>query len=468
MTDDKNELISGRKLVKIELVSVTKMFLISVLSGAIFIVLGLAFNSIILSVGAPLLVMLSYIFFMIRAENDLPISIVGDSFYYLGFILTLVALVSSLVFLSVNDDVNMNNVVGSFGAALITTIVGLVARLVVTSFSVQAQKRRERLENEIEKALNTFSAQLDCLTTQVVASVTKVHAETEVSLKETLEIYNKTQTEVTENYKESMESASDVVHSAMIDLSKRINNIDVSSDLISKPLQNSLKDIIKTLENHQKAYENINSQMILANEQLSIQFNQSGTLVSDHVDKLEGALNGTIQSQAQKYETSLSEISKSILSSLGDIKDLKQDTEQAIQSSLSEYKNQINAVADELTKIIDPVKQSTENLTKQQTDISTGMDKLVKLTCEMNLLIDATKQSSSNVLDTRNELSDLAKAINEAKQNIEEMGIVSKESMNRLSAAANATEESSSQVAKDISTVYQQLALQIKGLKGIS
>lgn len=117
--------------------------------------------------------MLVYIAYMVRKRPDLLTSVLWGSLFSLGFILTLGALVASLIHLAANDYAKMNSLVGSFGAVLTATIVGLIARLAVTSSSLQSLERRGRLEFEIEYSLNAFAAQHDVLTTQVVNLVTK-------------------------------------------------------------------------------------------------------------------------------------------------------------------------------------------------------------------------------------------------------------------------------------------------------
>ena len=50
-------------------------------------------------------------------------SIAGDNFYYLGFIYTLASLSAALV--ELRTGINSTAILGAFGVALITTIVGI-------------------------------------------------------------------------------------------------------------------------------------------------------------------------------------------------------------------------------------------------------------------------------------------------------------------------------------------------------
>ena len=62
----------------------------------------------------------------------------GDSCYFLGFLLTLIGLAISLYDLGqdVEGKLAATAVVARFGAAIITTLVGMIARIIITQFSL--------------------------------------------------------------------------------------------------------------------------------------------------------------------------------------------------------------------------------------------------------------------------------------------------------------------------------------------
>ena len=85
-----------------------------------------------INVFSMIAIMSFYIYFIYHNENDsISKEQKADSCYYLGFILTLVAMINTLIVLDVDDmQSRFNSVVRDFGLALITTIVGLVARII--------------------------------------------------------------------------------------------------------------------------------------------------------------------------------------------------------------------------------------------------------------------------------------------------------------------------------------------------
>jgi ABC-type transporter Mla subunit MlaD len=77
-------------------------------------------------------IMSFYIYFIYNNQNEsISKEQKADSCYYLGFILTLIAMINTLIELDVDNIENIfNSVVRDFGLALVTTIVGLVARII--------------------------------------------------------------------------------------------------------------------------------------------------------------------------------------------------------------------------------------------------------------------------------------------------------------------------------------------------
>jgi methyl-accepting chemotaxis protein len=86
----------------------------------------------------------------------------GDNFYYLGFIYTLASLSAAL--LQVRAGMNTIQLVGSFGIALVTTIVGIAGRVLF----VQLRSELEDIEERVRHDLAATSADLR---TQLSASV---------------------------------------------------------------------------------------------------------------------------------------------------------------------------------------------------------------------------------------------------------------------------------------------------------
>ena len=97
-----------------------------------FLLIVLTGNNITFNVLSMIAIMAFYIYFIYNNENvSISKEQKADSCYYLGFILTLIAMINTLISLDVdNIDTIFNSVVRDFGLALVTTLVGLVARII--------------------------------------------------------------------------------------------------------------------------------------------------------------------------------------------------------------------------------------------------------------------------------------------------------------------------------------------------
>ena len=102
-------------------------------SGTLFagvLLIILTGENIRINIFSMIAIMSFYIYFIYHNENEsISKEQKADSCYYLGFTLTLVAMINTLINLDA-DDMQFNSVVRDFGLALITTIVGLVARII--------------------------------------------------------------------------------------------------------------------------------------------------------------------------------------------------------------------------------------------------------------------------------------------------------------------------------------------------
>ncbi len=83
----------------------------------------------------------------------LRIDRLGDNFYYLGFIYTLASMSAALI--QLQEDIQIEPILGSFGIALITTIVGVSGRVMFVQMrgeidEVEEQTRRDLLESSTQ------------------------------------------------------------------------------------------------------------------------------------------------------------------------------------------------------------------------------------------------------------------------------------------------------------------------------
>ncbi len=445
--------ISGNKYKKIEHLSVRNLFLFTTVIGAFAIFFGVHLKSNLMSISLPLIIMFSYIFIVEKMDSDLPKTIIGDSYYYLGFIFTLVALVSSLISLANNDNININSIIGSFGAALTTTIVGLIARLFITSFSVQSQMRKEQLDSEIELSLEKFIAQIETLTDISRESLIKIHYSTEDTLTKTLNKYEEVNTNITDS---------------ITNLSQRINNIDIQKDLISKPIGIEIDELVGTIKKHKISYVNINKLIVKSSELLTKQFSQSDELITTHIENFENSLVGVIKKQSLSYEKTLEEISSGILTSIGEIKDTKIDTEDSINRELKNLEDHIKHISSSFDEMDSIARNSLANNIKVSEQNILSAETISKSATKLDLVVNNVNDSFKDSELVKQSLLDMSDVIFNLNNSLTETIKAAGLAKHSLSSISNVTDATSEQLVNDISEVYSQLANRIKEIRDVS
>ena len=120
-------------------IQIKYLFLVALVLGVIFILMGGFSDQSYLSVVLTIVTMISYFLIgqKIVERELLTNEQFADSNYYLGFLFTLVSLASSLYILSSGSMEGglLTRLIGQFGISISTTIVGLSLRIYLLSFS---------------------------------------------------------------------------------------------------------------------------------------------------------------------------------------------------------------------------------------------------------------------------------------------------------------------------------------------
>jgi len=131
-----------------------RLFLWFLSAGALGIAVGwlterlLPALGLLLTVAAPLSAMGAYIYYGISMDRSSRRSeSFADSIYYMGFLLTLVALIFSM-FSVAPEGGSATGLVFRFGVALLTTVVGLAARTYFANFRITPEDELRRLRSE--------------------------------------------------------------------------------------------------------------------------------------------------------------------------------------------------------------------------------------------------------------------------------------------------------------------------------
>ena len=149
----------------------TNLFGFSIVAGILTILVGTYYSNVVINIVFPVGIMLYYAYTINKDTSEsLSIEQKADSVYYMGFILTLVAMTASLVALDTNEEFRFNVIVINFGLALATTILGLTIRIIWLQLSSQdladaesilkerILRRSQDLQDQTEKVVGSMTA----------------------------------------------------------------------------------------------------------------------------------------------------------------------------------------------------------------------------------------------------------------------------------------------------------------------
>jgi hypothetical protein len=102
----------------------------------------------------------------------LPLDRLGDNLYYLGFIYTLASLSAALLQLDVNSD--LKAILGNFGIALITTIIGISGRVAFVQMRREIDHAEARAQRDILEAATKLKGQLQASVSEFEVFLTSV------------------------------------------------------------------------------------------------------------------------------------------------------------------------------------------------------------------------------------------------------------------------------------------------------
>jgi len=155
------------------------LFLMFFIGGGLLILVlkGLS-DSAAIAVLLPVVLMSSYCFLLVEWPAFEPrYDFAGDNFYYLGFLYTLISLGLSLF--QFNASGATSSIVSNFGLALVSTILGLAGRIVLSQ-SEDAQDVEERTRRDLARANRRLRAEME----YAIAGYQAFRAESEKTFEE--------------------------------------------------------------------------------------------------------------------------------------------------------------------------------------------------------------------------------------------------------------------------------------------
>lgn len=227
-----------------------------------------AYSSDFIALAAVLLMLVyGYLAFRIP-EVRLRADRLGDNFYYLGFIYTLASLSAALV--QFRGGIRVHDLLGSFGIALVTTIVGIAGRVVF----LQMRSEIDDVEESVRRDLATTAADLRAQFGETIKEFEVFRTVLLQTLHESQQHFDK--------YAKSLAEASETVSTA--------NKNHAAS------LNASINSITKSVKTASERAENIS----LPNERLNAQLGEFATGLEALLKRLGASIDDVAQRNARR------------------------------------------------------------------------------------------------------------------------------------------------------------------------
>ncbi len=230
-------------------------------------------------------------------------AVFADSLYYLGFLFTFVALVGAMMQL---DDLNIQDIIGKMGPALVTTVIGMAARIYLTQF--------EPITSEPEtEALNTLGA----LTSNIVTALKQLDEGTKNNA-QVMEDFQKQSADQMTAFTEKLNEISTTrLEEEFIKLGSAINGLTVAG----KNLSESANRTQIMVEEAKTKFEGLKNVVTDAKKKLAdaeeisgniAKLNQTVTNASERITETSERIETKLSQESSKIGSSLTKISKEI------------------------------------------------------------------------------------------------------------------------------------------------------------
>lgn len=240
--------------------------------ASIFLVRTFTFDSLVFQMTVPGLVIVLYsVLIFQKGKNVLSQDQLGDSVYYLGFILTLWALILALYDLS--EDPKAEDIISKFAIALVTTVVGIFVRVFMSQFAPAQEDINEmsekmlsdtalNLKTQLDVTITTFTGLIDELSRKTSETLEKNSLELSTFLKENSEEFSKASKKIINN----LNNASDTLIQKSSSLDKTLEGLNNTTENFNENL-NALNSALtqnnpaKEISNLQDVFENMSKSM---------------------------------------------------------------------------------------------------------------------------------------------------------------------------------------------------------------
>ena len=350
-------------------------FMIHILAGgALCFAITFLELSIYLAVLFGICIMASYYYQFHKGQKPAALmSMFSDSVYYLGFILTLASLVCSMLFFNIDSGASSASIVISqFGAAMITTLVGLGLRIYLQNFDTSVESAQLSARESLDETVRGFNVQMR-LTNESLSKLSSVMnksiEDTEVRNKKSLEMLTDTQERLVKLGEDSLSGFSSAAKNVIAD---SLSELEQLSATISQRVSQVGSEIVKSNE---KLFEDLSEKVEQA---LSSQMNS----VTEQIEtSLKEAVNASDKFRAELETTnknikSLGTTTANVTKNIADMEFFVPDIE-AMSESQDKYISNLELLSSEVESKTHSLMNIERDMQSHMSAVALGYEKVI-------------------------------------------------------------------------------------------
>jgi len=388
-------------------IDLRKLFMASLLIGAVGILAGQWLGNIIIAVSLPLAVMAIYIAVGFRLGTvDVILEQFADSIYYLGFLFTLLALVVSLYAFRA-DSLAIGQLVGNFALALVTTITGLASRIIITNFRSDEGSARRQLRDELEEStrqliLNarSFSLRLEALNNEVHFTLNNAIQEASRGLAASATTLQQQQQDSAAAMTREVSDAGQTLAHSVQQVQQQLARIELPQDIFSARLHQPLDELTQRFSQQQQAIDALMAQHSGVLERAT-EVNTGLQHSAAHIDTLEAAIAGLAQrlDDDQRARADIAQLSEQMRSLLAQQQRLSESMGQQADSTdratagLAALITDMDGIRGQLAASSDALVQGGEQIGAVVANLSADADRSEAINSNIGLIANALQQA---------------------------------------------------------------------------
>lgn len=406
---------------------VKKLFAVAVTIKVILAAISVAIGSpIVCGLILPLIVMVAYIWLGLhKRDNSVSDEKFADSCYYLGFIFTIASIIASLFDLQ-NIGTGLGDVAARFGAAMISTCLGVIVRVILVSFRPSTEDALQNVEDRVltasRRLTDEFSRSFDQLivfrgeaveASRIAVSGVKeqIDSMAEAHRQQTETFFK----EMTEHNKTTILSLIQDVRAASMGLNRILTQYQERAAETSQGIDQTLQNFIKTLAERLTAVEFpqdiFSSRLEAPIAQLNGTTADATNSVKQVSESVKSAAN-SVSSTVDKINTKAESLSE-VLSVVQKVSTEQQELLFAMKRQQQSVIDQLQAYQEEMLTAMSTQQKAMFGELREHSDVIASinrvMSKLTENIGENREVADDFRKAWLNITHVAGEMGDVVK-----------------------------------------------------------